>query len=173
MLLPVEERTFAALLPIAVALAGMVADAGAGPHVVHRPYDRFARLQYLADVLQRQHALIYPMQVDDVRLLEFGQGGDVRACVGYVDGKQVMLLETVGAPYHNAFPNESPHHAPIVLQGHNGNLLRLFVTNQQFGFYAVILQGIHQAAGGYGGAAHAFGGIYQQDSHGLSGMNRK
>ena len=38
----VDERTVATLLLIAGALAGMVADAGARPHVVHGPYHGFA-----------------------------------------------------------------------------------------------------------------------------------
>ena len=51
--LSIEEGAFATLLPIAATLACMVTDARTGPHVVHGPYNRFARLQYLADVLQR------------------------------------------------------------------------------------------------------------------------
>ena len=38
----VDERTVATLLLIAGALAGMVADAGARPHIVHGPYHGFA-----------------------------------------------------------------------------------------------------------------------------------
>ena len=107
------------------------------------------------------------MQVNHIGLLEFGQRGDVNPRIGYVYGKQIVLLEVVGVPYHDAFPDELPHHAPIVLQGHYGNLIRLLVSDQQLSFYAVILQGIHQATGRYGSPPHTFGSIYQQDSHGF------
>ena len=56
-----------------MAHAGMVTDASAGPHVVHGPDDGLARGENLLDVLQREHPLVYPVQMDDVCLLEFGQ----------------------------------------------------------------------------------------------------
>ena len=49
----VDERTVATLLLIAGALAGMVADAGARPHVVHGPYYGFARCKDFLNILQR------------------------------------------------------------------------------------------------------------------------
>ena len=61
-----------AFLMVVVALTGMVADAGARPHVVHGPYHRLAGQEYFPDILQGKHALIDPMQVDDICLFEFG-----------------------------------------------------------------------------------------------------
>lgn len=49
----VDERTVMALLLIMSALAGMVTDAGARPHIVHGPYHWFARCKNFLDVFQR------------------------------------------------------------------------------------------------------------------------
>ena len=143
----------------------MVADARAGPHVVHCPYHGLARGQYLFDILQGEHALVDPVQVDDVGLAEFGQGGDVRPRVGNVYGKEVVLLEAVGFPDDDAFPYELPHHPPVAAQGHDRDVVGLLVAHQQLGLDAVVLQGFCQAAGGYGGSADSFGCIDKQDSH--------
>ena len=56
------------------------------------------------------------MEMDDVRLLELGQCGDVRTRVGYIYGKDVVLFETVGFPDDNTFPHELPDHAPVLVQ---------------------------------------------------------
>ena len=48
-----NERTVTALLLIAGTLAGMMADTGARPHVVHGPHYGFARCEDILDVSQR------------------------------------------------------------------------------------------------------------------------
>ena len=70
-----------------------VTDGSGRPDVVHGPYHTLAAKQYLADVLQRQHALIDPVQMDNVGFLEFRQVGDVCATVGYVDIEQMVALQ--------------------------------------------------------------------------------
>jgi len=157
----VEEGAVVAVGVVLVALAGVVADAGAGPHVVHGPDNGFARGQNLFEVAQRKHALVYPVQVYDVGLLELGQQGDVGASVGYVDGKEVVLLEAVGAPDDGTLPHEFPHQHPVVLQRKDADLVCLLVAHQQSRFNAVVLQSLHQPAGGYGSPSVSFGCIYQ------------
>ena len=150
---------------VVVAAAGIVADAGAGPHVVHGPHHGFARVEYLADVFQREHALVHPVQVDDVCLLEFGQRGDVVARVGNVHGKEVLAAEAVGCPNDHAFPYKLPHHAPTGFQRHYGALAGLLVAHQHLGLDALRLEGFHQPVGGYGGSADAFGSVDEDYSH--------
>ena len=36
--------------------------------------------------------------------------------VGYVDGKDVLFVEAVGAPDDDALPDELPHHSPVMVQ---------------------------------------------------------
>lgn len=69
------------------ALPRIVANAGAGPKVVERPHDRFARVENATYVSERQKTLIDPMQVDDVGLLESFRVGNVGSCIGGIDGK--------------------------------------------------------------------------------------
>ena len=57
----IEYRAILAMGGILVAIAGIVTNAGEGPHVVHGPYDGFARFNNPADIFQRKHALIDPM----------------------------------------------------------------------------------------------------------------
>lgn len=111
----VDERTVATLLLIAGALAGMVADAGTRPHVVHGPYHGFARCKDFLDVLQRQHSLVYPVEMNDIRLLELRKRGNIRTCIGDVHGKDILLFEAVGFPYDDTLPYEFPYHAPVVV----------------------------------------------------------
>lgn len=132
-----DEGAVAAFLSVVGALAGMVADARAWPHVVHGPHHGLARSQNLVDILQGEHTLIYPVQMDDVGLPEFGQRGDVRARIGYVDGKEIGFLEAVGPPDDDAFPNEFPHRVAVVPQRHHRNPVGLLVAHQQLGFYSV------------------------------------
>ena len=78
------------------------------------------------------------MQVDDVGLLEFGQGADVGAGIGYVDGKEVVLLEVVGAPDDHALPKELDQFPPRPLQLDHADLVGLFVPHQHLGLDAVV-----------------------------------
>ena len=94
------------------AIAGMVADACAWPHVVHGPDNGFSGLKYPVNVIQGKHALVYPMQMDDICLLEFGQSSDVGTGIGDIDGKEMMLLEVIGFPDDDSFPNELPNLPP-------------------------------------------------------------
>ena len=94
------------------AIAGMVADACARPHVVHGPHYGFSGLEYPVNVVQGKHALVYPMQMDDICLLEFGQGSNVGTGIGDIDGKEVMFLEVVGFPDDDSLPYELPNLPP-------------------------------------------------------------
>lgn len=156
----VNEWTVVAFGLIIGALAGMMADAGTGPHVVHGPYHGFARGENLFDVLQREHALVDPVQVNDVRLLEFGQRSNVRACIGYIYGEDILPFEVVGNQNDDAFPHEFPYHPPVLVQRHDGDLVGLFISYQQLGFDAMILKGFHQSAGCYGCSTDTFGCVY-------------
>ena len=78
------------MVAIAMAVEGEVADGGGGPDVVHGPHHRLATLQDAAYAAEGEHALIDPMQVDDVGLTELPQLSDVDACIGNVNVEQVL-----------------------------------------------------------------------------------
>ena len=99
------------------------------------------------------------MKVDDVGLLEFGQGGDVSACVCDVHGKEVVLFEAIGFPDDDTLPYKLPYQFPATAQGNDRNLFRLLVAHEQFGLDAIVLQGFHQAAGSYGCSTDTLGCI--------------
>ena len=163
--LPVELGTVEAAGLIACAVVGIVADAREGPHVVHCPHDGFARSGYLAELLEREHALVHPVQVDDVRLLEFRQLRDVDARVGDVHLEQVVPLEAVGFPDDEAFPDEAPHVEPRGGQLHDIRGVGLPVAHEHLYLYAAVLQCFHQATCRNRRTARLFRGVDDKYSH--------
>ena len=125
---------------------GEVAYRRGGPDVVHRPYHRLSRVEYLADILQREHALVYPVQMDDVCLLEFGQLCDVGACVGGVYLPQMAAVQPQMEIYRQSFPQEIEVVAPRLGQTAHRDVLCLLVAHQHLGFYAAVVERFHQPA---------------------------
>lgn len=82
-----------ALLFVTLAFACIMADAGAGPHIVHGPYYRFAGSQNLADGVERQHSLVDPVQMDDICLLKFGKRSDVVPVLAISTAKRSFFLK--------------------------------------------------------------------------------
>ena len=108
----VKDRAVFALAGIFLAFTCIVAYASEGPHVVHGPHNGFSGVNDEANILQREHALINPMQMDDVCLGKFGQCRYVGSCVGYIYIEKMVLLEVVGLPDDDAFPDELPYFPP-------------------------------------------------------------
>ena len=154
----------------AVACLSMVADAGHRPHVVQRPDNRLAGIQNLLQVVQRQHPLVHPVQMDDIGLLEFRQRGDVGPRVGNIYGKQALLVEVVGPPDDDPFPHKIPDVPPRLAQGDHRHIVRLFVPDQHFCLDAALLQGFHQASSGDGCSSCLFRCIDDEYSHGSFGL---
>ena len=67
--------------------------------------------------------MVDPVEMYDVRLLEFRQIGDVRAGVGNVYGEEVVSVEMVGFPDNDSFPYELPYHAQVVGQFYYGEVV--------------------------------------------------
>ena len=65
-------------------------DCRSRPDIVHRPDHGFTASQDLLDAVQRKHALIDPVQMNDVCLLKLPQFGDIGACAGDVDIKEML-----------------------------------------------------------------------------------
>jgi len=85
-----------------------VADTCCRPDVVHSPHHRFAAAQDLVDALQREHALVDPVQMDNIGFLELLQPGDVVAGIGNVDLKKMLPGETAPDKDDKPFPEEVP-----------------------------------------------------------------
>ena len=68
-------------------------NSGSRPDVVHSPHHGFATSQDFLDTFQREHALIDPVQMNDVSLLEFPQSGDVGSRIGNVDFEKMFAGE--------------------------------------------------------------------------------
>ena len=137
------------------------------PNIVHRPYHRFSALQNLADIVQRQHSLINPMQVNNVGLLEFRQFRNVSATIGNIYFEQVFAFKMKSCPHNKALPKEIPLQAPRLWQCRNRQLVRFLVTHQHLCLHTVVVQCIHQAVGGNGCPTRPFARIYYQYSHTL------
>ena len=57
---------------------------------MHGPHHGLPTTQDLPDTTQREHALIDPVQMDDVCLLKLTQTGDVRPRIGDVDFEKML-----------------------------------------------------------------------------------
>ena len=67
-----------------------MADGGTFPHVMHRPNNRFAGGDDLLNIVQGQHALINPMQVNDICLFENRKPGDIEPRIGNGYPKKIL-----------------------------------------------------------------------------------
>ena len=87
-----------------LARQGKVTNTRCRPHVMHSPHHRFATLNNLLNVAQRQHSLVDPFQMNDVSFLKFGQRRDIRTHVGYINMEQMTFTEMQMPKYTPAFP---------------------------------------------------------------------
>ena len=91
-----------------VAASRVVANGRCGPDVVHGPYHSLVGVKNLPYAFQREHSLVYPVQVYDICLAELPQSGDVRAGVGNVYLEEVVFAEMGMEKDHEALPKETP-----------------------------------------------------------------
>ena len=145
--------------------AGMMADAGARPHVVHGPYHRFTRSENLADDFKRKHALVDPMQMDEVGLFELWQAGDVVTCIGNIYTKEPFASEVAVNPDNDTFPHEFPYLFPATAKGYGRDAVSLLIAHQHFGLDAMAFQRFGQSACCDGSPSGTFGGVDNQYSH--------
>ena len=83
-----------------------MADGGTFPHVVHRPDNRFAGGDDLLNIVQGQHALIDPMQVNDICLFENRKPGDIEPRIGNGYPKKILPAEKIICPNNETFPDK-------------------------------------------------------------------
>ena len=122
-------------------------DGRCGPQVVHGPHHGLAALHDLFYVTQRQHALVYPRQVNEVGLAKLGQRRYVGSRVGDIDSKEIVLGEMKMTEDGEPFPEEPPPLEPLVRQPHHRQLVGGFVYHQHLSLHAVVLQSLHQSVG--------------------------
>ena len=103
-----QQRTVAAARQDFPAVVRIVTDANSRPHVVHRPHHRFTTGQYLADPCQREKALVDPVQMDDIGLLELRKRRDVDSRVGNIHIEEVLTREAQRHKDAQALPEEMP-----------------------------------------------------------------
>ena len=162
-----QQRTGPALVVELFAATGVMTDGRGRPQVVHRPYYRLARQQDAPYVLQRQHALVHPVQMDDVGFLKFGQTRDVGAAVGDVHLKHTGILEMHVQPDDQPLPKEMPLRPPPSGHATDRQPVGFLLTHQHAGLHPVITQRLHQPVGCHGSTAGALTGIDNQNFHTL------
>ena len=142
-----------------------VADGRGRPHIVHRPDHRFTAVDNLSDILERQHTLVDPMQMNDIRLLELWQGSDVETDVGDVYAKEVLAREMEMPEDAPSFPQEIPLGTQGTLHSHYGDIIAHLVTHQHLSLNAIIVKGIHQTVGSHSSSTRPLACIYYEYSH--------
>ena len=135
-----QQAALLALRLEAATVKGQVADSGGWPDVVHRPYHPFPTGQYLADVLEREHALVDPVQVDDIRLLELTQSGDICPAIGDIHVEEVLAAQVEAQPDTKTFPEEMPLLSDGGAEGDHRQLVALLVAYQHLRLDPVVVQ---------------------------------
>ena len=94
-----------------------MADGGTFPHVMHRPNNRFAGGDDLLNIVQGQHALIDPMQVNDICLFENRKPGDIEPRIGNGYPKKILPAEKIICPNNETFPDKRELSLPRLTDG--------------------------------------------------------
>ena len=143
-----------------------VTDRCCWPDVVHRPHNGFSCIQYLANTFQRQHALINPVQMDDICLLKLWQLCDVCTTVGDIHLKQVLTVKVEPQPHDKTLPKEIELHPLLTWHCCYGQSVCLLVAHQHLRLHTIVVQRLHQPAGSYCSATRPFACIDYEYSHG-------
>ena len=128
---------------------------------MQRPDDALAALQDAGDAVQRQHALVYPVQVDDVCLLELLGAGDVDAHIGNVCLPQTRPPESAAWQDGQAF-QELRY---LVAYPANRNGVGLLVAHHELRLHAVGIESIQKTTGCNGTSTATFTCTYEQHLH--------
>ena len=142
-----------------------MAEGGGGPHVVHCPDHALAAVENAADVVQREHALIDPVQVHDVGFLELSRAGDVAAGTANVEVPQVFPPQTEPPPHRQSLAQEVPLSPPAVAPLAHQQVVGRLVSHQHARLHAVVVQRHQQAVGSQGGASRSLARVHYQYSH--------
>mgnify|MGYP007069845091 CR=1 FL=1 len=124
-----------------------------GPKVVHSPYNGLAAINDSSDAFQRKHALINPMQVDDISFPKRWKFRDVRSGIGDVYLEQSLSLKTKMEEYRESFPKEVQSMAFGRRQFRYVGIAGLAFAHQHAGFCTVAVQCFHQPMSGQCGSA--------------------
>ena len=142
-------------------------DGRRGPHVVHGPHHGLAVGKNLVDVLEREHTLVDPCQMDHVRLLILWQRSDVRACAGRVDLEEMVTLEVKMPEDTPPLPQEMQAVTTRMWQAYHRDVVGLFVGHEHFSFHAVVVESFHESVGGHSGSSGLFAGVDNEYAHSL------
>ena len=105
------------------------------------------------------------MEVYDVGFPEGRQFGDVEACIGYGDSKEILPAEEISRPDNQSFPEESAFLLPVFAYRDHLFRLAFLVQDEHLHVCSRCMERFHQASGGNGGSACFLGRIDYKYSH--------
>lgn len=133
--------------------------AGEGPHVVHGPHHPLARTDNAFHVAERKHALIHPMEMNDIGTAELRQLRDVSPKTSVVDIEKPVPRKAVGQKYLQPFRRKPEALEKPVRKRRHPRTVGLPVAHEEMGLNVVAAEGTQQTTGGNGRPAHSFGGV--------------
>ena len=142
-----------------------MADARGLPHVVHGPHHRLAALHYLSDVSQRQHALVYPVEMHHVSPLELRKRRYVRSAVCDVYLEKMIFREPQMIVYAPSFPQKVPAGAHPAGHFRHGDAVGLLVTHKHLCLLAAVDERLQQSSCGNRRSSGTLACIYNQYIH--------
>ena len=118
------------------------------------PDHALAAAHNFAHSIERNHALVDPVEVDDVCLLEGCGAGYVDACIGDVHLPEPRAPEAATGQDCEAFHE----FRQLVAYLDDGGVVALLVAHYHPCLNAVLVEGIHEAVRSNGAAAASFAG---------------
>ena len=105
-----------AFLPVTGALASMVTDAGAGPHVVHGPDDGLPEARIFSMFFSE--SIPWFIQCRWMTSACWNSGSEVMSVpvLAMSTAKMFFLLKRLALQIDDALPDELPHHSPVMVQ---------------------------------------------------------
>ena len=142
-----------------------MANGSGGPDVVHSPHHGLATAQDAADAVERQHALVNPVQVNHIGLLKLAQTRDVGSRVGKVYVEEVLAREMQTDEDVEPLLEEMPVATGRLGKADHGQRVALLVANEHASLHAMVVQRHHQTVGSYRSTTRPLTCIYYQYSH--------
>ncbi len=150
---------------IGVAFIGVMAHAGAVPHVVHGPYHSFAHSHQFLERAHRHHTLVNPVEDNHIGGLGPRVPGQVQAVRGIVNLEQCAAVETVAHEDVGALGKEVVSVAPLRPHSLHMRVGTVAVNHKHACAHALLVKGAHESGRCYCRTAQMVAPIYQQNVH--------
>ena len=117
------------------------------------------------DVGEREHALVYPVECDDVGFAYPGMSGDVTSRVGQRHLEKVTAIETVTCHYAQSLKGEVDKSSSLSAVLCHGGVVGALVQHEHASVDSCVTQGMHEPSRHYRGTSERVAVVDDYDLH--------